>query len=200
MNDFIGSWPQCVHRITLRSLCPISASTPCPTPPGGRLTMAKDAKTEFYYYIKGKPYHLTPGEDGVTEEIITVLRDSYHTERLNDRYADENQNHLIASHQSLRSHNPIHQESPIDRLPDLSQAPEVLLFSEEFPPSIRDHIHDLIPLLIPAQQELFWKLCEGQKLVDIARTEGTTDNAIRSRRKKMIKRLKSLYIKTYEDF
>ena len=53
--------------------------------------MAKDAKTEFFYYINGKPYLLTPGKDGITQEVITVLRDSYHAEHLHNRYEDENQ-------------------------------------------------------------------------------------------------------------
>ena len=62
--------------------------------------MAKSAKTEFYYYVKGKAYHLTPDADGVTQEIITVLRESYHAERLHNRYEDEHQDVSFASHQS----------------------------------------------------------------------------------------------------
>ena len=159
--------------------------------------MAKDAKTEFYYYINGKSYHLTPETEGITEEIITVLRDSYHAERLNNRYEDELQDPKFKSAKTRHSTNLIHPESPIDRLEDLSQSPEKLLFTETLPPSMRDRVRDLIPLLIPAQQELFWKLCEGQKLVAIAREEGTTDNAIRSRRRKMLNRIKVLYAQTY---
>lgn len=161
--------------------------------------MAEDAKTEFYYYIKGKPYHLTPGRDGVTEEIITILRDSYHAERLNNRYENELQNPKFKFSKTRYVTDPsaAHADAPIESLMDLSQSPEALLFTEELPPSMRDRVRDLIPLLIPAQQELFWKLCEGRQLVDIAREEGTTDNAIRSRRRKMINRIKVLYAQTY---
>ncbi len=161
--------------------------------------MAKDAKTAFYYYLNGKPYLLTPGKDGVTEEIITVLRDSYHAEGLNDRYEDELQDPKFKYALSLHATNPTQPESPIDRLEDPSYSPEELLCSEVLPPTLRDHVRDLIPHLIPSQQELFWKLCEGKKLVDIAREEGTTDNAIRSRRAKMISRIKALYAQTYGE-
>jgi hypothetical protein len=160
--------------------------------------MAKEATTPFYYYLGGKPYLLTPGKDGITEEIITVLRDSYHAEHLNDRYEDEKQDSKFKFSKMLHESNQgVHAEDPVNNLPDLSSSPEESLFNEDLPPSIRDRIHDLIPLLIPAQQELFWKLCEGRQLVDIAREEGTTDNAIRSRRRKMIKRIRTLYEQSF---
>ena len=161
--------------------------------------MAHDAKTEFYYYINGKPYLLTPAQDGITEEIITVLRDSYHAEHLHDRYEEENKDPKFECANLLHGAHPQYPESPIDRLDDSSQSPEALLFSESLPQTFRDRIHELIPHLIPAQQELYWKLCEGQKLVDIAREEGTTDNAIRSRRNKMISRIRTLFSNMYGD-
>lgn len=162
--------------------------------------MAKDAKTEFFYYINGKPYLLTPGKDGITQEVITVLRDSYHAEHLHNRYEDENQDSRFNYSQNLYTKNPhAYAEEPIEGLKDQSYAPESVLFKEELPPTIRDRVRELIPLLIPEQQELYWRLCEGRKLVDIAKEEGTTDNAIRSRRRKMIKRIKVLYAQTYGD-
>jgi DNA-binding NarL/FixJ family response regulator len=82
---------------------------------------------------------------------------------------------------------------------DNSQAPEEVLFQEELSPSLRDQVHTIIPQLIPAQQELFWKLCEGRQLGDIAREEGTTDNAIRSRRRKMFDRIRALYAEKFGD-
>lgn len=162
--------------------------------------MAKDARTEFFYYIDGKPYRLTPGKDGITEEIITVLRDSYHAEKLNDRYEDELQDAKFKFSKTLHDTNPgSHPTDPIEHLVDISQAPEEVLFQDELSPSIRDQVHTIIPQLIPAQQELFWKLCEGRQLVDIAREEGTTDNAIRSRRRKMFDRIRALYAEEFGD-
>ena len=162
--------------------------------------MAKNAKTEFYYYISGKPYLLTPEKNGITEEIITVLRDSYHAEHLNDRYEDELQDPKFKFSKMFYAQNPgAFAEAPIEGLLDFFQSPEEVLFKEELPPSMRDKVHDLIPHLIPVQQELFWKLSEGRKLVDIAREKGTTANAIRSRRRKMFNRIKDLYEQTYGD-
>ena len=162
--------------------------------------MAKKATAEFYYYINGKPYLLTPGEDGITEETITVLRDLYHTEHLNNRYEDENQDARFKFSKDLYGRNPqAFADDPIESLTDLSQSPEAIIFKEELPPTIRDRVHEIIPLLIAEQQELYWRLAEGRKLVDIAKEEGTTDNAIRSRRRKMIKRIQTLYAEKFGD-
>jgi DNA-binding CsgD family transcriptional regulator len=162
--------------------------------------MAKDARTEFFYFINGKPYRLAAGRDGVTEEILTVLRDSYHAEHLNDRYEDELQDPGFKFAKTLHETNQgTHATDPVDNLEDCSHSPEQIFFREELSPSIRDRVHTLIPRLIPAQQELYWKLCEGRQLVDIAREEGTTDNAIRSRRRKMMERLRALYAQEYGD-
>ncbi|WP_321308148.1 hypothetical protein [Sphaerochaeta sp. UBA5849] len=162
--------------------------------------MTRKDNLEFFYCIDGKPYRLTPGKDGITEEIITVLRDSYHAEKLNDRYEDELQDAKFKFSKTLHDTNPVaHPTDPIEHLVDISQAPEEVLFQEELSLSIRDQVHAIIPQLIPAQQELFWKLCEGRQLVDIAQEEGTTDNAIRSRRRKMFDRIRALYAEEFGD-
>jgi hypothetical protein len=158
--------------------------------------MAKDARTEFFYCIDGKPYRLEPGKDGITEQVITVLRDSYHAEKLNDRYEGELQ--AVKSGPSEASHE-TDAADPIGHIVDRSYAPEEVLFPDELPPSISDRVRSLIPHLTPAQQELYWNLSEGRQVVDIARNEGTTDNAIRSRRKKMFDRIRKLYAEAYGD-
>jgi hypothetical protein len=131
-------------------------------------------------------------------EIITVLRDSYNYERLNDRYQGELEDKRCEFAKNLITTNSF--QSPIDPIENLTShyiSPEEALFSKEVDPTLRDKVHILIPHLIPSQQELFWQLSEGRRLVDIARDEGTTDNAIRSRRRKMFARIKALYEKTY---
>ncbi len=162
--------------------------------------MAKEAKTQFYYYINGKPYLLTAGEHGITEEIITVLRDSYNYERLNDRYQGELKDKLCEWQKDAATKT-LHYKpaDPIENLVSPHDNPEDVLFFEESDPSIRDRVHELIPHLIPAQQELYWQLCEGRRLVDIAREAGTTDNAIRSRRRKLFARIRALYQEEYGD-
>jgi hypothetical protein len=179
----------------LIAVCPNSVSV-LPSPREGK--MAKENKTEFYYYIDGKPYLLTVGENGITEEIITVLRDSYNYERLNDRYQGELEDKRCEFAKNLITTNSV--QSPTDPIENLTShhiSPEEALFSKEVDPTLRDKVHTLIAHLIPSQQELFWQLSEGRRLVDIARDEGTTDNAIRSRRRKMFARIKALYEETY---
>lgn len=162
--------------------------------------MAKDARTEFFYCIDGKPYRLTPGKDGITEQVITVLRDSYHAEDLNDRYEDR---HSDAQFESARATHAAKGNAratdPVEALADVSMSPEHVLFTADSPPSLMDRMRELLPQLLPEQRELFWKLCEGRQVVDIAREEDTTDNAIRSRRKKMFERIRKLYAQAYGD-
>jgi hypothetical protein len=158
----------------------------------------KKVNDGFYYYINGKPYLLTAGEHGITEEIITVLRDSYNCERLNDRYQDELKDKRCEFAKDLAaSGSDQHITDPIESLVSRHGIPEDVLFAQDADPSIRDKVHALIPLLIPSQQELYWQLCEGRRLVDIARETGTTDNAIRSRQRKMNARIKALYEEMY---
>lgn len=163
--------------------------------------MAKKQPTQFIYYINGKGYPLTAGKDGVTEEVITVLRDSYHREYLNNRYEKENSDPLFELHKDLYEKKPsgVMVDNPINQLEDSSSSVEHILFKEEASPTLRDKVHNLIPHLIPSQQELYWQLSEGKSLVEIANSEGTTDNAIRSRRRKMFARLKALYEEIYGD-
>jgi HPt (histidine-containing phosphotransfer) domain-containing protein len=162
--------------------------------------MAKDARTEFFYCIDGKPYRLTPGKDGVTEQVITVLRDSYHREDLNDRYEDELEDPAFritrAAHAAKGN---ARATDPIEALADASMSPEDALFADDPPSSLMDRVREILPLLLPEQRELFWKLCEGRQVAAIAREEGTTDNAIRSRRKKMFERIRKLYEQMYGD-
>jgi DNA-directed RNA polymerase specialized sigma24 family protein len=162
--------------------------------------MAKDARTEFFYCIDGKPYRLTPGKDGITEQVITVLRDSYHSEDLNNRYEDELKNCRFTIAKTVHAAKANEQDTdPIETLADFSMSPEHVLFAKDAPPSLLDRVREILPLLLPEQRELFWKLCEGRQVAAIAREEGTTDNAIRSRRKKMFERIRKLYEQMYGD-
>ncbi|MDT4761171.1 hypothetical protein [Sphaerochaeta sp. PS] len=109
---------------------------------------------------------------------------------MNNRYEDEIQDPRFKFSKTLHERNPhAFSDDPIESISVLSQSPEAVPLREELPPSIRGRVHESIPLLIPEQQELYWRLSEGRKLVDIAKEEGTTDNAIRSRRRKMIRRI-----------
>jgi DNA-binding NarL/FixJ family response regulator len=162
--------------------------------------MAKDARTEFFYCIDGKPYRLTPGKDGITEQVITVLRDSYHAENLNDRYEDELEDTVFRIARAAHAGKVDAQDTdPIEALSNLSMSPEHMLFRDDPPSSLMDRVREILPLLLPEQRELFWKLCEGRQVAAIAREEGTTDNAIRSRRKKLFERIRKLYAQMYGE-
>jgi DNA-binding NarL/FixJ family response regulator len=50
------------------------------------------------------------------------------------------------------------------------------------------------------QQELWYLLCEGHKLVDIAKKLNISSEAVRSRVRKMKIKIKKLYQEKYGDF
>lgn len=153
-----------------------------------------------YYYTtaKGKTYLLTPGQNGITEELVTFLREDDERTRLSDRYYQEAISGAFRLAEELYSTNPdSYGASPIDSIPDWTYSPEQMLFGDKPSSEKLDSLRALVPQLIPAQQRLYWNLSQGKRLVDIAREEGVEDETIRARGKRLYVRLRKLYIATY---
>ena len=153
-----------------------------------------------YYYTtaKGKTYLLTPGQDGITEELVTFLREDDERTRLSDRYYQEAISGAFRLAEELyNSDSDSYGASPIDCIPDWTYSPELVLFGEKSSSEKLDRLHTLVPKLIPAQQSLYWDLSQGKRLVDIAREEGVEDETIRARVRRLYARLRKLYIETY---
>lgn len=163
--------------------------------------MARNNKLNIPYYYttaKGKTYLLTPGQNGITEELVTFLREDDERTRLSDRYYQEAISDAFRLAEELYNSDPdSFRASPIDCIPDWTYSPELVLFGEKPNTEKLDRLRTLVPQLIPAQQHLFWNLSQGKRLVDIAREEGVEDETIRARVRRLYVRLRKLYIATY---
>lgn len=163
--------------------------------------MARNNKFNIPYYYataNGKTYLLTPGLDGITEEIITFLREDDERARLSDRYYQEAISSAFRLAEELYNSDPdSYGASPIDCIPDWTYSPEQVLFGEKPSTEKLDSLRALVPKLIPAQQRLYWDLSQGKRLVDIAKEKGVEDETIRARVRRLYTRLRKLYIETY---
>ena len=163
--------------------------------------MAKNNKFNIPYYYttaKGTTYLLTPGQDGITDEVVTFLREDDERTRLSDRYYQEAISGAFRLAEELYNADPdSYVASPIDCIPDWTFSPEQVLFGEKPSSEKLDSLRALVPKLIPAQQHLYWNLTQGKRLVDIAKEEGVEDETIRARVRRLYVRLRKLYIETY---
>ena len=153
-----------------------------------------------YYYTtaKGKTYLLTPGQDGISEDLITFLREDDERTRLSDRYYQEAISGAFRLAEEMYNSDPDdYGASPIDCIPDWTYSPGQVLFGEKPSSEKLDSLRALVPKLIPTQQRLYWDLSQGKRLVDIAREEGVEDETIRAQVRRLIVRIRNLYIKTY---
>jgi len=156
-----------------------------------RKSKSKTTPKYIYQLADGTRYEINISEN---YELVTVLREMDRKERLSDRYELEAQDSLFNFKKNQYQLNPSEFfESPIEKIQDLKFSAEEVLFSEKDLPKLRDKVHNLIPLLIKDQQELWYLLCEGHKIVDIARILNTTPEATRSRIRKLRTRIKKLY-------
>ena len=153
-----------------------------------------------YYYTtaRGKTYLLTPGQNGITEELVTFLREDDERTRLSDRYYQEAISGAFRLEEELYNSDPdSYGASPIDCIPDWTYSPELVFFGEKPSTEKLDSLRALVPKLIPAQQWLFWDLSQGKRLVNIAKEEGVEDETIRARVRRLYARLRKLYTETY---
>lgn len=89
--------------------------------------MARNNKLNVPYYYttaKGKTYLLTPGQDGITEELVTFLRTDDERTRLSNRYYQEAISGAFRLAEELYNSDPdSYGTSPIDCIPDWTYSP-----------------------------------------------------------------------------
>ena len=95
--------------------------------------MARNNKLNVPYYYttaKGKTYLLTPGQDGITDEMVTFLREDDEKTKLSDRYYQEAISGAFRLVEEMYNSDPdSYGAAPIDCIPDWSYSPEQVLFS-----------------------------------------------------------------------
>ena len=160
-----------------------------------RKSKSKNELKYVYQLVDGTRYEISASEN---YELVTVLREMDRRERLSERYEKEAQEPLFNYQQGLYQQNPSEFfTSPIENLQDERFNAESILFSSDSEMKLRDEVHLIIPLLIDNQQELWYLLCEGHRIVDIAKKLNITPEAARSRIRKMKSRIIKLYQQKY---
>lgn len=159
----------------------------------------KPKSSKFYSYtsVTGEIRTVTAGKDGVTEDLIVFLATEEHAEELQDRYQLENTDYdfLNAENMFRRHPNSYFGGDPLEQIAD----PHADIFNILFPNNTVNvskreaMIRRLVKKLTPQQQELIFSLYYEQKiLADFARDLNLTYSAAKSRRSKILVRLKRL--------
>lgn len=148
-----------------------------------------------YFHNDGTSTPLFIGRDGVTEELILILKNEEHREELQQRYFEEHKDHLDDYVAKVS-------DKWYDRLkqvPDYRFSPENVVFMDEASSALFDRLRPLVDRLPKAQQNLFWMIRQSMGHTDIARETGRTPGGVRSATNKMIQRLIELYIEVYGE-
>ena len=153
------------------------------------------AITYTYKSVDGSTRTIRAGEDGVTEEMIILLRDSDREMNLQDRYQEENRSCECQNADTRFGKIPNEDEDhALERIAD----PRADILQILFP----DHAED--SLLLKKLEAAMEQLTEGQRdlihelygfcrsMADIAREQDVSYEAIQNRRGKIIRRLKKL--------
>ena len=155
----------------------------------------EQTNTYTYKSVDGTTITIRAGENGVTEEMIRILKESDNEMNLQERYQEENESYsyrnAIEHFEKVPNEDEDH---PLDRIADSRADIMGILFP--------DHAED--SLLMKKLEKAMDQLTEGQKdlifelygfcknMADIAREQDVTLTAIQNRRNKIFRRLKKL--------
>lgn len=164
--------------------------------------MASDGRYVYYRWDeetqKEIPVYLTPGEDGVTTEWVIMLDECDHDEDLKERYDMEHKDYHFENARTVQTDDGSGESVDAVTIEDLPD-PDADLLNILFPdrnnesPQITK-LRQCMEKLTPAQRELVYALYGlRQSVIEIARSEGVTEAAIRNRRTKLLNRLKKLF-------
>ena len=159
-----------------------------------RKTIEK-ATTYTYKSVDGTSRTIRVGEDGVTEEMIVLLRDSDREMDLQDRYQEENSSYeyqnAVARFEKIPNEDEDH---PLERIAD----PRADIMKILFPDNAEDSLllkklETAMEQLTEGQRDLIYELygfCKSMS--DVAREQDVSYEAIQNRRSKIFRRLKKL--------
>jgi DNA-directed RNA polymerase specialized sigma24 family protein len=153
-------------------------------------TSKKNRDTYIFYDADGnKVMELKPGEDGVTEILISTLHgmddDEYNDQRREDY-------HVPVHYQAYQDGDGDSAEDRNDYLADDKENPETALFEEMECAEWDSRFKAIWDRLQPQQRELAQKKLAGMTNTDIAAEEGVSEAAIRNRLKKIQEKFKNL--------
>ena len=162
-----------------------------------RKSKSKNEPKYVYQLVDGTRYEIDTNDNN---ELVTILKEMDKRDRLSERYEREAHDPLFDFYQNKYHLYPsTFFDSPIDSIKDKNSSVEEILFPEPKPTILSDKVKPLVPLLIESQQDLWYLLSEGFKIVDIAKKLNISPEAARSRIRKMHTKIKKLYQAKYGD-
>ena len=153
-------------------------------------TSKKNRDTYIYYGADGKKVvELVPGENGVTEALITLLHEADDEEFNTNRRED----YLAPIHyQAYKDSEGDEVEDRNGYLTDDSFNPEKAFIEGITRTERSAAFKEIWDELLPQQRDLIQKKAKGRTNVDIAAEEGVSEAAIRNRLKKIQDKFKNL--------
>ena len=155
----------------------------------------EQANTYTYKSVDGTMITIRAGENGVTEEMIRILRESDNDMNLQERYQEENESYSYRNAVEHFEKVPNEDEDhPLERIADGRADIMGILFPDRAEDSLLlQKLEKAMEQLTEGQQDLIYELygfCKN--MADIAREQDVTLTAIQNRRNKIFRRLKKL--------
>jgi len=155
----------------------------------------EQANTYTYKSVDGTMITIRAGENGVTEEMIRILRESDNDMNLQERYQEENESYSYRNAVEHFEKVPNEDEDhPLERIADGRADIMGILFPDRMEDSLLlQKLEKAMEQLTEGQQDLIYELygfCKN--MADIAREQDVTLTAIQNRRNKIFRRLKKL--------
>ena len=160
------------------------------------MAIKKNDNTIYTYKsVDGTTSMIRVGENGVTEDMIILLKAEDHKQELQELYQERHSSYAFknAMRRYYQSGNE-NAENPLEQIPDLQANIEEILFSEEADESeMLQRLCQAIDHLTNNQRDLIHELYGmKKKIVQIAQAQNVTPAAIRDRRAKIFKRIEKL--------
>lgn len=158
-------------------------------------TNKNDNTTYTYKSVDGTTSTIRVGENGVTEDMIILLKAEDHKEELQELYQERHSSYAFKN--AMRRYyqsNSDCDENPIEQIPDLRADIEKILFSEEAEESeLLQRLCQAVEHLTDNQRDLIHELYGmKKKIVEIAQEQNVSPAAIRDRRAKIFRRIEKL--------
>ena len=153
-----------------------------------------------YYFVDGTSSTVCFGEDGVRRKDILRLQEFDHVVAKQERKIMVNTDFKFLNTQRYFERNASEfMDSLIDLMPDDKADIWEILYGEKSEQRNIEALRKAMKRLTRKQRNLIWDLYGmKKKMIDIAKRDHVSEAAIRSRREKILRRLKALLVEKQE--
>lgn len=153
----------------------------------------KNSITYTYYSVDGSKTVIHSGEEGVTEEMILLLKSEDNQSHLQDRYQEENTDYDYMNAQERLEEHPDSENLRGEIADPSADLFRILFPDEENASPMKQKLLHVFEQLTDSQKDLVYDLFGLCKTaVDVANEQNVSYQAIQNRRTKILKRLKKL--------